>query len=127
MKFQYVTISVSDLQRSRAFYSETLGFRESIQYEQWIGYGLENDAGFGIIEDPNLGNRSSLDIINFIVNDLESLWCKVRNKATIDTPPQIMPWGTKKFVVLDPDGMKIAFIEDKRGAEELADDMHSKE
>ena len=111
MRFQYVTISVSDLERSRVFYSETLGFSESIRYDRWIGYGLENDAGFGIIEDPNIEGRQSLDIINLAIDDLDAFWNRIHDKVPIDTTLKVMPWGTRKFVVLDPDGMKIAFVE----------------
>lgn len=111
MKFQYVTIAVSDLARSKEFYSELLGFEETLSYERWIGYGLEHDAGFGIIEDTNLQYRASSDIINLSIDNLDEFWEKVRDRVPLETPLQTTPWGTRKFIVLDPDGMKIAFVQ----------------
>ena len=116
MKFQYVTISVSDLKRSRDFYTHLLGFKETNHYEDWIGYEHEDKtSGFGIIEDKGLEKRSSLDIINFIADDFESLWKEIKDKVEIEIPPQQMPWGTRKFIILDPDKMRIAFIERNKG------------
>ena len=111
MRFQYVTIAVSNLEKSREFYSEFLGFSETQFYEGWIGYGLEHNAGFGIIEDKNLTRRAPSDIINFVIDDFQEFWQRVSNEVLVESPPKTMPWGTKKFIVVDPDGMKIAFIE----------------
>lgn len=113
MKFQYVTIAVSDLERSREFYSKLIGLEETHSYERWIGYGLEHDAGFGIIEDTDLQYRTSSDIVNLSIDDLDGFWQEVCDRVPIDTPLQTMPWGTRKFTVLDPDGMKIAFVQDE--------------
>jgi len=114
MKFQVVTIAVSDLARSKVFYEDVLGFEPNGTYERWQSYKIEGDGGFGINEDLNLQRVPCLDIINFSLPDIDVLWEKVRDHVGVESPPQVMPWGTRKFIILDPDGMRLAFVE-KRG------------
>jgi len=90
-----------------------LGFKETRFYEGWIGYSLENKSGFGIIEDTSLARSSSSDIANLVVENVDVLWHRVKNKVEVEHAPVRMPWGTRKFIVLDPDGMRIAFIENE--------------
>lgn len=88
MKFQYVTIAVSNLERSRDFYSKALGFAEAHVSENWIGYKLEHHAGFGILEDRALAPRTSSDIINFVIDDFESFWLRIKDQVKVETPPE---------------------------------------
>ena len=113
MEFQYVTIAVSDLEQSKAFYSDILGFKPNGDYERWQSYEIEGNAGFGISEDPNLQRDPCCNIINFSLLDLNTLWEKVRDHVRVESPPQVMPWGTYKFVILEPDGMRLGFVERK--------------
>jgi len=53
------------------------------------------------------------DIINFSLPDIDALWGKVRDHVRVESPPQVMPWGTRKFAILDPNGMRLAFVEKK--------------
>ncbi len=115
MRFQVVTIAVSDLARSRKFYEDVLGFKPSASYERWQCYEIEGAGGFGISEDVNLQRVPCPDIINFSLPDIDALWKKVREHVRVESPPQVMPWGTRKFVILDPDGMRLAFVEKGNG------------
>ena len=113
MKFQYLTIAVSDLEGSKAFYEGILGFKPDGSYQRWQSYEIEGNGGFGINEDPELQRVSCSDIINFSLLDIDSMWEKVRGHVHVETTPQVMPWGTYKFVILDPDGMRLGFTERK--------------
>lgn len=110
MDFQVVTISVSDLAYSKRFYEEILEFEPNGSYEKWQSYKLESTGGFGIIEKPGLNRNPSLDIINFEINDIESFWHRIKNRVKVETEIQRMPWGTYKFVVIDPDGFRLGFV-----------------
>ncbi|HIJ73549.1 MAG TPA: VOC family protein, partial [Candidatus Hydrogenedentes bacterium] len=94
MEFQYVTIAVSDLEHSRAFYEDILGFKPNLASERWQSYEIEGNAGFGINEDANTKRVHCSDIINFSLLDIDSLWEKVRDHVRVEIPPQVMPWGT---------------------------------
>ncbi len=117
MYFQVVTISVSDLTQSRQFYEGILGFEPDIYYEptRWQSYKLEGTGGFGIIEQPDLKRDPSMDIVNFVVDDVESLWNQAKDQVKAESELQLMPWGTHKFVVLDPDGLRIGVVGKEAG------------
>ena len=112
MQLQVVTISVSNLERARQFYENKLGFDPDIFYEptKWQSYKLEGNGGFGIAEVGHISRSASADIINFVVSDVESLWQRVKDLVEIESALQMMPWGTSKFVVLDPDGFRLGFV-----------------
>jgi uncharacterized glyoxalase superfamily protein PhnB len=90
-----------------------LGFRHSGTYQDWHSYEIEGGGGFGIIADPGLSRTPCPDIVNFSLPDIDAMWEKVRDQVRVESPPQVMPWGTRKFVVLDPDGMRLGFVENK--------------
>ncbi len=112
MKLQVVTISVSSLEKARRFYVNVLGFEPDIYYEptRWQSFKCEGNGGFGIVEVPGLVRNKSYDIINFTVNDVVSLWQKVREVVSVETPLGVTPYGTHKFVIRDPDGFRLGFV-----------------
>ena len=113
MDFQVVTISVSDLERSKRFYEDILKFEPGGNYEKWQSYKLNSTGGFGIIEVPGLNRNQSMDIINFEIDHIESYWHRIKDKVNIESDLQIMPWGTYKFVIIDPDGFRLGFVGNK--------------
>lgn len=110
MDFQVVTISVSDIAQSKQFYEGILEFEPDTYYEKWQSYKLESTGGFGIIEEHGLNRNPSKDIINFELSDVESFWNRVKNRVKVESELQRMPWGTYKFVVIDPDGFRLGFV-----------------
>ena len=119
MQIQAVTISVADLARSRRFYEELLGFEPDTYYEptRWQSYACEGRAFFGIAEVTDLSRAPSQDIVNFVVPDVQSLFEKIKGQVEVVTPPEEMPWGTFKIVILDPDGYRLGFLEDRESEE----------
>ena len=111
MEFQVVTIAVSDLARSKVLCENVVGFKRSARYERWHCYRIEGDGGYGISENQDLQRVPGPDIINFSHPDIDALWGRVRDHVRVEPPPQVMPWGTRKFVILDPDRMRLAFVE----------------
>ena len=112
---QAVTITVSNLERSRFFYENLLGFEPDSYYEptRWQCYKSEGRAYFGITEDTQYKRVDSKDIINFDVDDLEQLWQKIADKCVIEDKLEKTPWGSYKFVIRDPDGYKLGFCQKK--------------
>jgi catechol 2,3-dioxygenase-like lactoylglutathione lyase family enzyme len=112
MQMQGVTISVSDLARSKAFYEEVLGTIPDAYYAptRWQSYKLDGRAYLAIIEVPGFQRQVSSDMINFDVDEIESLWQRIRDKVTVETELAETPWGSRKFVIRDPDGYRLGFV-----------------
>ncbi len=112
MQVQGVTVSVSDLSRSKAFYEEVLGFVPDAYYEptRWQPYQFEGRAYFAIIEVADLRREASADVVNFDVEEIESLWARVRDKAEVEAELSESPWGSYRFVIRDPDGHRLGFV-----------------
>jgi len=108
---QAVTVAVTNLARSKAFYEDVLGLEPDSYYEptRWQSYASEGRAYFCITEETGLTRPVSKDIINFDVDDLDGLWARVKDACHVEMPLQTMPWGTRKFVLRDPDGLQLAF------------------
>lgn len=110
MKLQVITISVSNLAQSRAFYEEILGFEPDIAYEKWQSYKIEGDGGFGIIEEPGLQREPNQDIVNFRVESVEAYWEEMKDRVEVEAPLATTSWGTYKFVIRDPDDFRLGFV-----------------
>ena len=112
---QAVTITVLNLERSKLFYEEVLGFESDAYYQptRWQCYKSEGRAYLGIAEDPAFKRNDSKDIINFDVDDLELLWEKVSEKCVVESRLDKTPWGSYKFVIRDPDGYRLGFCQRK--------------
>jgi predicted enzyme related to lactoylglutathione lyase len=111
MQVQGVTVSVSDLSRSKAFYEEVLGFIPDSYYEptRWQPYKFEGRAYFAIIEVPGLQRKAWADVVNFDVEEIASLWNRVRDKVEVEAELSETPWGSYRFIIKDPDGCRLGF------------------
>jgi catechol 2,3-dioxygenase-like lactoylglutathione lyase family enzyme len=112
MQVQGVTVSVSDLARSKAFYEDVLGFVPGAYYAptRWQPYEFEGRAYFAIIEVPEVRRQGWSDVTNFDVEGIESFWERVRDKVVVETALSETPWGSLKFVIHDPDGWRLGFV-----------------
>ncbi len=110
MKVQGITKTVASLERSQRFYTDVLGFEPDALYEptRWQSYKCEGTAFFAIGEPPG-----STDETAFLVPDVEAMWERVKDKAEVVQALAMMPWGSYKFVVKDPDGHLLAFVQEE--------------
>jgi catechol 2,3-dioxygenase-like lactoylglutathione lyase family enzyme len=108
MKVQGITKTVADLERSRRFYEDVLGFEPDAFYEptRWQSCKTSGATFFAVGEPPG-----STDETAFFVPDVEALWERVKDKVEVVEPLAMMPWGSYKFVVRDPDGHLLAFVQ----------------
>jgi predicted enzyme related to lactoylglutathione lyase len=113
---EVATITVSNLGRSRQFYVGLLGFEEDAYYQptRWLSFKTKGSAFFAITEVPNFRRQASEDEIDFFVDDIEELWSRVKDKATVVMALGRTPWGSYKFVVSDPDGYNLGFVKKER-------------
>jgi catechol 2,3-dioxygenase-like lactoylglutathione lyase family enzyme len=111
VRISTVTVTVASLERSRRFYEDVLGFEVGPDHPAttWQSYRL-GDQLFGLRELPGFVRRDAHDITNVLVDDLDALWERVRDRATVIESPAPTDWGSFRFVVADPDGYQLAFV-----------------
>lgn len=111
-EFEGTTIAVSNLEKSKLFYKELLGFEENAFYEptKWLSFKNRGSSFFAIEEVPGFQRQPSEDTIDFYVNDVEKLWNQIMDKVTVKKKLENTPWGSYKFVIQDPDGYNIGFV-----------------
>ncbi len=90
MKIQAVTISVSNLVKSKQFYEGILSFVPDAYYEPtlWQSHESEGRVFFAITEVKDLQRCLTQDIINFIVPDVRGYWVKIRDKVQVESEPK---------------------------------------
>lgn len=111
-EFEVATISVSNLEKSKLFYIGLLGFEENGFYEptKWLSFKHKGSSFFAIQEVPGFKRQPSEDTIDFYVNDVEKLWKRIKDKVTVKQKLENTPWGSYKFVIQDPDGYNLGFV-----------------
>lgn len=112
MNIQTVTITVSDLGKSKDFYGDLLGFEFGDDWPEtkWQSFRCGNQL-LAIREKEGYKRGESFDITNFDIDDAQSLWKKVKDKAEIVEALGSAPWGSYRFVIKDPDGYWVAFVD----------------
>jgi len=121
LRLRHITpgITVNDLARSLAFYTEGLGF---IVHERWEEEGklagVELSAGNAhlvLTQDDFKKGRDRVKGIGvrlwfYTAQDLDGLAARAKASGIVlDQEPADMPWGARIFMLTDPDGFKISF------------------
>ncbi len=120
MKFCWATIMVKDMEESLKFYQEIVGLKVDRRFE--AGPGVEivflgngetkvelicdeknKDVSFG--KDISLGFQ--VDSVDEMINFVQEKGIKIHSGPIQPNP------NTKFFFVLDPNGLKIQFVETK--------------
>lgn len=120
------SLTVSDLARSLAWYTEALGFTVDQRYERGgkvaaasIRAGSvrlllnQDDGAKGF--DRVKGEGFSLQLST--PQSIDAIAQRVRDAGgTLDSEPADMPWGVRSFRVRDPDGFRFAVSSERAGS-----------
>jgi len=117
------SLTSTDLQRSIAFYRDVLGFVAGEEWrEKGALAGVELQAGgvsFFLSQDDFAKGRDRLKGIGTRVychtaQDIDRLAAQIRERGgVLDQDPKDMPWGDRVFMISDPDGFKLTFVQDR--------------
>lgn len=110
----YVTITVKKLDDAKEFYEDLCGFVPDINYEptRWQAYEMEDmSGGFAIMEAQDFVKHPSGTIVDFFVKDVAKLWEQLKAKARVVEKLRHTPWESYKFVIEDPDGNRLGFVQ----------------
>ena len=109
-------LTVDDLERSRRFYVDGLGFtvRERWEHEGELrGYDLvAGNASLGLSQDDWAKGRDRVKGVGFrlfaeTAQDLDGLAERFRAGGIEVDGPRAEPWGQRTVTVVDPDGFKL--------------------
>jgi uncharacterized glyoxalase superfamily protein PhnB len=115
------SFTATDLQRSIAFYRDVLGF---VIGEEWRENGAlqgcevhagaitfmlgQDDFAKGKDRPKGVGTR----VWCHTSQDLDRLAAEITARGgVLDQAPQVMPWGDRVFMISDPDGFKLTFVQ----------------
>jgi len=107
-------LAVLDIEVSRAFYIDKLGFEEYLRTGGWsflrrgslflrVGHcpGIEPISQF---VDHSL-------IVQAVVDDAKALYEEFRSNGVDASEPEDKPWGQREFGVVTPDGHRLMFTQ----------------
>jgi catechol 2,3-dioxygenase-like lactoylglutathione lyase family enzyme len=99
-------LSVSDVERSAAFFANMLGFEiATLLPQSQPEFAILNRDGLrlqlGKAEAPASGSSASLWLD---VEELATLHAHVRDRVTIEWGPEVYSYGRREFGFKDPDG-----------------------
>jgi len=134
----FVTLVVSDIERSTDWYCNGLGFLEvftmpgpggapSLVHLRWTRYGdllLYPDRGGALAATP----RGKGVGLNYAAEDVDQLATRAREHgAQVVEGPVDRPWNARELVILDPDGYRLVFNQlQRQGAGASFDDILAK-
>ena len=112
---QAIRIFVSDLERARPFYGQTLELEERSVEPTWAVYGL---GGVDVIieaappDDPDAdGLVGRFLACSFQVDDMEETYRRLLERGvSFLQPPEVQPWGGTLAFFRDPDGNILTLV-----------------
>lgn len=115
------SFTATDLQRSIAFYRDVLGFVVGDEWrEDGALAGCEIHAGaitFMLGQDDFKKGRDRQKGLGTRVwchtaQDLDKIAAEIKARGgMLDQEPQDMPWGDRVFMITDPDGFHLTFVQ----------------
>jgi uncharacterized glyoxalase superfamily protein PhnB len=121
-RFDHLFIAPADFTRAVAFYRDSLGWRT---IASWGGGGEPRGAildGGGVeivlaeqhaADDHSWSNgfNGQRPTVHLRVDDLDDRYRELASRAEVVVKPEPTHWGTRWFVVKDPDGNLLAYEE----------------
>jgi catechol 2,3-dioxygenase-like lactoylglutathione lyase family enzyme len=108
-----ITLYVSDLERAKKFYEETLGLEKKYEYSSYVGFecgGVE----IGLIPKLEKGQKISplSPPVNFLVDNIERAYDELKRRGVKFTKElHEEPWGGTQATFKDPDGNTLEILQ----------------
>jgi len=108
-----VTFYVSDLERAKKFYEETLGLEKKYEYSSYVGFecgGVE----VGLIPKLERGQKVSTlsPPVEFLVDDVERVYNELKQRGVKFVKElHEEPWGGRQATFTDLDGNVLEIVQ----------------
>ena len=107
----HVSIGVSDMERSVAFYRDVFGWQQLFD-ERMEGEAFERLTGVAGAAGQACGGRiGSLRVLSMEVDDAHAAHAELVRRGVAVSGPPVEVFGVHMFFVLDPDGQGIEMCE----------------
>jgi catechol 2,3-dioxygenase-like lactoylglutathione lyase family enzyme len=113
-RFHHVLITPADYEASLAFYRDRLGWTATRSWGEGPARGtMLSGGGMKVIltASPIAGFPAGRPHLHLENHDIDKRFADLRDGVEAVIAPGPTPWGTRWFVVRDPDGNLIAFEE----------------
>jgi uncharacterized glyoxalase superfamily protein PhnB len=117
-----LSLTATDLPRSIAFYRDVLGFMMGDEWrDKGALMGVELHAGavtFMLSQDDFAKGRDRVKGVGTrfycgTAQDIDRLASQIRERGgVLDQEPKMMSWGSRVFMISDPDGFKLTFVQE---------------
>ena len=115
-------VFVRDVDAACSYYVDTLGFTLAFSYGNPAFYAeIERDGVRLCVRhtddpliDPALAKREEVVLVSFHVSDAKALYLELQNAGALFSQAlHSQPYGTREFIVDDPDGNRLLFFDQK--------------
>ena len=124
MRFEGLTLTVENVERSIAFYSGKLGLKvewNAVPAFAMIRHGAGTIGLLAVaearkegVEDSSAKQKAAIHV-EFTTDDLDALYEHLRSRGVeFAVPPHDEPWE-RSMTAFDPDGYAVEFAQGKRG------------
>ena len=117
-----LSLTATDLPRSIAFYRDVLGFMMGDEWrDKGTLMGVELHAGavtFMLNQDDFAKGRDRLKGVGTrfycgTAQDIDRVASQIKERGgVLDQEPKMMEWGSRVFMISDPDGFKLTFVQE---------------
>jgi catechol 2,3-dioxygenase-like lactoylglutathione lyase family enzyme len=109
-----ILLRPSDLERSLAFYEQTLGLAVYREWGSGSNRGVVFFLGGGLLEVSGSTVDPPSDAVRLLlqVRDLGTAFRRLTERGVvIEQQPEVKPWGLFEMTARDPDGLALVFVE----------------
>ncbi len=113
-RFHHLFVAPADFDKSLAFYRDALGWSVSAAWGEGRGERgvmLSGGAVTIVIAEKPADDRTGRPNLHLDIHDIDKRFSTLPPGTRVVRPPEATHWGTRWFVVEDPDGNQIAFEE----------------
>ena len=117
-----LSLTATDLQRSIAFYRDVLGF---MMGDEWRSKGVLNGCELHagavtlmLSQDDFAKGRDRVKGVGTrfycaTAQDIDRFAAQIKERGgVLDQEPKMMEWGSRVFMISDPDGFKLTFVQE---------------